>query len=372
MKIAILGGGNGAHAMAADLSMAGHEVRWFELPRFAEHLKPAMDKGGVQFDATDYKGDELVSSAGGKSGFAKISKITTDPKEAVKGAEVIHVNVPSFGQMAFVEQVSPHLEDGQVMVFHPDNFATLVCAKYFKEKAMRKNVTLAAAECMIYACRISGPAKVHLFSTKDKIGFAALPATKTKEALRLVNKHYPQYFASKNVLEAGIHNLNFIVHPTSTILNTVNIEKFGAYENRGYDTTPSVANVMEALDKEKCSIAKAYGLSPTPYLEVLNRYYGTKGDTIYEAIRNCKAYIAGTSPDSMKARYVTEDIPYGHVPISMLAKLANVGAPTFDAMISIAEAINKENYRTEGRTLQKLGLEGMDPKQISRYVNEGP
>jgi len=371
LKIAVLGGGNGAHVMAADLSMAGHEVRWFELPRFAANIKAAMDKGGVELDARDFLGEELVSSAGGESGFARISKITTDIKEAVKGAQVIHINVPSFGQMTFVEEMSPYLEHAQVIVFHPDNFATLECAKFLKGRGIERNVVLAGTECMIYACRISGPGKVRLFSTKDKVGFAALPATKTMDALRLVNESYPQYFASKNVLEESIHNVNFVAHPSSMILNVVNIEKFGSYEYRAYDTTPGVANVMEALDREKCALAKSYGLTPTPYKDILRRYYGAKGKDIYEAIRNCKAYVVGASPDSMKFRYVTEDIPYGHVPVTLLAKIANVPTPTFDAMISLAEAINQENYRTEGRTLQKLGLDGMDARQVTRYVNEG-
>ena len=34
LKFAILGAGNGGHAMAADLALAGHEVRLFDLERF--------------------------------------------------------------------------------------------------------------------------------------------------------------------------------------------------------------------------------------------------------------------------------------------------------------------------------------------------
>ncbi len=39
-KIAVLGGGHGAHIMAADLAMKGHTVNMFEMP----HLKHNMAK----------------------------------------------------------------------------------------------------------------------------------------------------------------------------------------------------------------------------------------------------------------------------------------------------------------------------------------
>ena len=43
MKIAVLGGGNGAHAMSADLSLGGFEVHMCELPQFKKNDK------GVEF-----------------------------------------------------------------------------------------------------------------------------------------------------------------------------------------------------------------------------------------------------------------------------------------------------------------------------------
>lgn len=45
MKVAVLGAGNGAHAMAADLSLAGHEVRMCELPQFEQNIMPVKVLG---------------------------------------------------------------------------------------------------------------------------------------------------------------------------------------------------------------------------------------------------------------------------------------------------------------------------------------
>ena len=36
-SIAVLGGGNGGHAVAAEMALAGHEVRMYEDPKFKKH-----------------------------------------------------------------------------------------------------------------------------------------------------------------------------------------------------------------------------------------------------------------------------------------------------------------------------------------------
>lgn len=42
-KTAVLGGGNGAHAMAAELTLKGHLVTLFELPQFKGGMKKVFD-----------------------------------------------------------------------------------------------------------------------------------------------------------------------------------------------------------------------------------------------------------------------------------------------------------------------------------------
>jgi opine dehydrogenase len=51
MKIAILGGGHGAYAAAADLSEAGHEVRLWR--RDAAALEPVVQAGAITLKDAD-------------------------------------------------------------------------------------------------------------------------------------------------------------------------------------------------------------------------------------------------------------------------------------------------------------------------------
>ena len=47
LKFAVLGAGNGGHAMAADLTLQGFTLNMFELPQFKESIKPIQEKGGI-------------------------------------------------------------------------------------------------------------------------------------------------------------------------------------------------------------------------------------------------------------------------------------------------------------------------------------
>ena len=75
MKIAILGGGHGAYAAAADLSEAGHEVRLWR--RDAAALEPVLRAGAI-----------TLKDAGGAR-EVPLALATADIATALKGAELI-------------------------------------------------------------------------------------------------------------------------------------------------------------------------------------------------------------------------------------------------------------------------------------------
>ena len=79
--------------------------------------------------------------------------------------------------------------------------------------------------------------------------------------------------------------------------------------------------------------------------------------------------IAG--PKTLKERYITEDVPYGLVPISQLAEKLGSKATLMNTIIDLASTLNDEDYRKTGRTLSTLGLDKMTKEQIMKYVEEG-
>jgi opine dehydrogenase len=57
--------------------------------------------------------------------------------------------------------------------------------------------------------------------------------------------------------------------------------------------------------------------------------------------------------------------------MSALGTVVGVRTPAIDALIKIAGSMTGKEFTAEGRTLEGLGLSGMDTPQIRRVVEAG-
>ena len=64
-------------------------------------------------------------------------------------------------------------------------------------------------------------------------------------------------------------------------------------------------------------------------------------------------------PSTVNHRYITEDIPQGLVMLESLGSLFGVQTPTATALISIASASLRMDFRANGRTVDRLGLDNI-------------
>jgi opine dehydrogenase len=76
-------------------------------------------------------------------------------------------------------------------------------------------------------------------------------------------------------------------------------------------------------------------------------------------------------PLDLHDRYVTEDVPYGLKPVSLLGDLLGIAIPVIDSIITIASVISGTDYFAEGYTLEELGLDRLTPEQITQYLETG-
>ena len=78
-------------------------------------------------------------------------------------------------------------------------------------------------------------------------------------------------------------------------------------------------------------------------------------------------------PDSLTHRYFTEDIPFGLVTWSSLAKQIGLPLPLTDAFIRISGILCDTDFEATGRTARVLGLEENDPVSIkAAFLNGVP
>jgi len=214
-RIAVLGGGNGAHAMAADLALKGFEVNMCEIPEFKENISTALERQAI----------DLIDAWGEKH-TAKLGMVTTNFEQAIKGVSYIMMSVPAIGAKKFFDSIVPYLEDGQTVIKWSGNFSALLFASILKEKGIKKNITLAEGHTMPWGCRLVAPGTVQIMVWVVKLLFATFPAKHTDRVINDVKNMYP-VVAGENVLATSLNNLNPVCHPAGTVMNAGWIDTLG-------------------------------------------------------------------------------------------------------------------------------------------------
>ena len=110
MPIAVLGGGAVGKTCAADMKLAGKEVRLYDAMPFAATSLKDVEKTGILLD-----GVQRNKYCFERSGRAFFDLVTSDIAAAVKGVGHIVIAMGSWGHEATFRALIPHLEDGQVI-----------------------------------------------------------------------------------------------------------------------------------------------------------------------------------------------------------------------------------------------------------------
>ena len=360
-QFTVIGAGNGGKAMAAHLALMGQDVTLYN--RSFYHIEVIAKRGGI----------DLESPSGGPHGFGTLRMVTDNIEEALAEAEVVMVVVPSSGHADIARLVAPYLRDGQIVILHPGRTCGAIEFREVLNKAgCQSKIILAEAETFIYASRSDGPSQARIFRIKEAVPLAALPATDTPLVLDAISHVYPQFIDGVNVLQTGLNNMGAVFHPALTILNAGRIEStHGDFQFYVDGVTPSVAKVLEVVDRERVTVASSLGIRARTSMEWLSLAYNVQGDTLYEAIQNQTGYYGINAPSTLLHRYISEDVPMSLVPIAALGERYGVSVNGINAIIRLGCILHSTDYWRKGRTLDKLGIKDLSVSELTRYVNEG-
>jgi len=359
LKFAVMGAGHGGKDIAAHLSIKGVDVNLYN--RTLSRIKPIIKMKGIELE-------------GEVTGFGKLNVISNKAGEVIKDADVIMVVVPANGHVYIAEACAPYLEDGQVVVLNPGRTCgALAFLKVLRNRGNKKNVIVAEAQTFIYASRGMGPASAKIFRIKQAIPVAAIPSNKTGRVLGMINKAFPEFISATNVIETSFNNMGAVFHPSITILNASRIEStLGNFQFYIEGVTQSVARVLEEVDNERLKVAHKLNCSSVySAISWLSMAYNVVEDNLFDAIHSNPGYVGIMAPRTTNVRYITEDVPMSLVPISEFARLLEIETPVIDSLINIADSIFKKDFRKTGRNLSRLGLEGLNIKQIKDILIRG-
>jgi uncharacterized membrane protein len=212
-SIAVLGAGHGGCAAAADLGKRGYSVRLHA--RNAERLAPLRVQGGIE-------------ARGIHQGLVPIDLLSTDVAEAVRGADLIMLVVPSVAHEHYARELAPLLDGNQPIFINPGHTGGGLHFRHELRKAgYRRPLRSCETVTLTYITRMEGPAVVNIYSYTKRLRFAALPAKEAASLLALVKPLYPEIVPASSVLETALSNMNAIFHPEGMIMNAGWIQHTG-------------------------------------------------------------------------------------------------------------------------------------------------
>ncbi len=360
MEIAVIGGGHGCHAAAADLSERGHRVRLWRRDR--EAFAPTLKRSALTL--TDTQGTRDVS----------LGLATTDLAQAVTGAELVLIPLPATAQVVLGRDLAPLLTDGQVVFLPPGTFGSYILANAVKRTGTGARVTFAETGTLPYLARKQATDHIAIRVRATRLPTGVLPTSDCSRALDIIGAAYPSVEPIEDVLSAALMNAGPIIHPPLILMNAGPLEHFKVWDIHNEGTQPSVRRVTDALDAERVSIREALGYRP-PHFPIADHYDDTRDEWMYGNTSHEKLTDSGDWREDIGLtthRYMLEDVALGLAFLVSVGVWAGTETPVARGLLALGSAVVGKDFRTAGRTLETLGLADLSRDEMHDLLQGGP
>jgi len=356
MKIAILGGGHGCYAAAADLAEAGHQIRLWR--RDAAALQPVVDTGAIVLK--DARGTREVP----------IALATADIALAMKDAALIVIPSPATAQDDIARVMVPHLTGKQTVFLAPGTFGSYVMARIVRELGNTADVAWAETGTLPYLARKHGAREVNITVRAVRLPTGVYPARSADAALAVIGEAYPSVHGCGDALSGALMNAGPIIHPPLMVMNAAPLQHFPSWDIHNEGTQPSVRAVTDRLDHERIAVREALGYG-APHYPLADHYQNDRwmyGDAHKQLVDSGDWREA---IDLHTHRYVTEDTELGLALLASVARWSGTDAPIASGLLAIVGAILGRDLRYGPRTLEALGLASLSREMLAERLDRG-
>ncbi len=353
----IIGAGNGGQSLAGDMVLRG------VAPKAIYDINEATiasirQQGGIKMSGPVVEG------------FAPVSGATANLEEAVGSGDVFLVCVTSNIYNLFAKQVAPFVRPNHTFLLIPGYVgSSIMFAKTLRENGVKELPLIGETISFPYATRLIEPAHAGIKARKAVLPMAAFPAVRNQELLDIIKPAIFEAALGQDALSIGCNNVNPTTHIVPYLMNMDKVEMprpedfdFHAW---GSET---VQRIKYQLDEERCQVMRKLGLEVVTYDGFNELCYKGKH---YVPIPQKEASGLPSTAKQAPDRYIDEDVPMGIVPIAEFARLLGMEVPVIDTMIRLANIVRNRDFYAAGTSMQKMGLAGMDVKEIMDYVMTG-
>jgi len=353
MKIAVLGGGNGAYAAAADLTEKGHEVSMWR--RNAGALRKTLT-------VKDAEGERAVTLASASSDLA----------QALRGAELVFMPDPAFTQADNAKRIAPHLADGQVVFLAPGTFGSYVMTKIIRDAGNRADFAFAETGTLPWLTRKHGPTTVAITTRATRLPTGVLPSRRHDAAFSVLRKVLPVE-PVEDALSAALMNAGPIIHPPLIFMNAGPLEHFERWDIHKEGTQPAIRRVTDALDAERIAVREALGYRP-PHFPLADHYRTDGDEWMYGRRVHKKLTDSGDWRERIvltEHRYMLEDVAHGLAFLVSVCEWAGIACPVARGLLALGSAVLGRDLRSVGRTLESLQLTQLKPAEMKQLLQQG-
>ena len=360
--VAIIGAGIGGIYLVAELGIANFKLRLHDIDD--SRLSEIRARGGVDVE-------------GERDGFAPVERATTGLEPAVDGADVVIIVTGGNAQATVARSLAPLLRNGQVILLIQGNTGgSLIVRRALNDAGCPAEIDVAEMDNYPYSSWRLSPTRIRPIVRKHWLQIATFPGKRIGAVFPRLSSLFPEAVAAPNILYTGFTNANAMLHVANCVANAGRIESGDSYKFYAEGVTPAVARLYEAINAERVTVAAALGAAVPTLADWFDRVYGVHEATLVETCQRLTynsdgPYQATGTPRSLDHKFITEDVPAGLIPMSALGKAAGVRTPAIDALIEIVRNMTGKDFAAEGRTLERLGLTGMNRPQIRAVVEEG-
>lgn len=359
--IAVLGGGNGAHALAADAALQGYFVRMYEDPIFEESFRPTLESMQIKFTAPH------------RSGIAKLSCATHDMTEALEGVSLINIVTPTGGHPAMFDRLVPLLKPNQRVIVWAGRFGGMRLAKRILDAGNSQSTTIAETNTLPYGTRLTGPAQVTVFYPARRIFLGAIPSDRAHTLTVEVQNFCPMTLPAPDILSASFRNGAIVVYPIGALFNAGRVEYSGGeFFMFQEGITPSVARVLKAIYREMETVGDALGLDVEHYPDKafepphsIEKEEFTDPSGPPNLLNNLKG------PTSIPTRYLYENLRDALAVVIELGRVSCVPTPGCDALVRLGGMLTEEDFWEDRQGLETMGLAGLSVEEIRDKLNKG-
>ncbi|MGM9779258.1 MAG: NAD/NADP octopine/nopaline dehydrogenase family protein [Prevotella sp.] len=343
MKVAVIGTGNVGVAIAADLSIQGHEVSLIKSSSTKSETYDRLLKNANHVwlkENGEYKGTYI----------SRVSNMLCD----IENAEVVIVTIQSIYHDELYKNICKYLRGEQVVLVICSYLSSFYLAKYCQELPSLAEATGPYLEGRVELEDKPNEVVFRVGCRLTNSPLSVFHEHRRKETMEKLKSLYVGLNDSLSVIESALLNPNLVIHTVGSVMSIPRIEysdgNFCMYRESYSHKNTATLRVMFKLDEEKKNVLESLGGRRIDILEAGGFLKGM--DSFYEYSESEDRAI---SPTSIRSRYITEDVSQGLVLLESIAIHLGIDVPVTTSLIDLAGAALGVDFRYEGRSIYSLG-----------------